>query len=143
MKCNPTKLITHLFQPSITQKHEISGMIREMTCIYFFCVQCSDSGGVKCITNDGAHFVNPNLFGVKKSSSDIFSSFGSFFSSALSLPFNLFKGISGLFGGAWTYIQYVFYFMIFLFVFWLFNQCGGANLIQKLFKKGNSQKLNW
>lgn len=109
----------------------------------FFCVQCSDSGGVKCITNDGAHFVNPNLFGVKKSSSDIFSSFGSFFSSALSLPFNLFKGISGLFGGAWTYIQYVFYFMIFLFVFWLFNQCGGANLIQKLFKKGNSQKLNW
>ena len=111
--------------------------------LFFFCVQCSDSGGVKCITNDGAHFVNPNLFGVKKSSSDIFSSFGSFFSSALSLPFNLFKGISGLFGGAWTYVQYVFYFMIFLFVFWLFNQCGGANLIQKLFKKGSSQKVNW
>lgn len=111
--------------------------------LFFFCVQCSDSGGVKCITNDGAHFVNPNLFGVKKSSSDIFSSFGSFFSSALSLPFNLFKGISGLFGGAWTYVQYVFYFMIFLFLFWLFNQCGGANLIQKLFKKGSSQKVNW
>jgi len=101
--------------------------------------ECAEGGGVKCIINHGASYVNKTLHKVNKGRG-LFGSIGDFFKDILSFPMNLFNMFGNLFGGAWKWVQYIFLFIIVIVCVWLFNSFGGKALCGKLFQK---RDISW